>query len=372
MNASTGTKLEVIVSTIEVTAVRSRNDAGSGPHLPVLDGVRALAIAMVMFFHFFQHGPALGTPLLKALGKVAALGQMGVDLFFVLSGFLITGILLRTRGRPHALRTFYWRRSARIFPLYYAYLAGAFLLFPLLHLSEPVGWGRQWWFWFYLQNVQDTFLRGFQMFGPGHFWSLAVEEHFYLVWPFLVMALPLRRLKAALLAIVGIAIASRALMISAGYPVFYFTLCRMDSLALGSLLAVATREPAQLQQLGAFVRRWGMWLLAGLVPFYGLFTGSGNSFIQVFKFTVFALVFTAAVALALTVKPGGLAYRFLGSRPLAVIARGSYALYVFHPAVFGAWTPLFGRVPIALLAAGSFLSAGLAAWLSWTLLEVRY
>ena len=338
-------------------------------HIPALDGVRTIAIAAVMLFHFFQNGPALSSSLLRAAGKVAMLGQTGVDLFFVLSGFLITGILLKMRGRPRALSTFYLRRTARIFPLYYAYLIGAFLLFPALHWTPRVAWADQWWFWVYAQNIQDTFVHNFHMFGPGHFWSLAVEEHFYLVWPFLVLLLPEKRLSRVLLATVGVAIATRAVLVWFGYPVFYFTLCRMDALAVGALLALLARRKESLHSMSKWLRRWGLLAGAAILPAYVLLTGTANPMVQIFKFTLVAMMCAAVLVLALTTQKESYAGRLLGSRPASVIAKGSYALYVFHPAIFEACQPFYARLPFAVCLGSAFAATGVAAFLSWHLIE---
>jgi peptidoglycan/LPS O-acetylase OafA/YrhL len=352
---------------ISQSPIQRKSNARQG-HIPVLDGVRAIAILMVMVFHFFQ-GSVQTSAAWKAIGKVAALGQTGVDLFFVLSGFLITGILLDSCSRKNALKTFYLRRTFRIFPLYYGYLIVAFLLLPALHLSAPIAWNNQWWFWLYCQNLQDTFLKNFKMFGPGHFWSLAVEEHFYLVWPFIVMRLPLRHLRHMLLALIGLALVVRAVMVVAGYPVYYFTLCRMDTLAVGALLAVLSRQGNFLQVAGQWLRKYILWLLAVLAPCYALLTGASNPVIQVVKFSLFAFLCGAVLVLALTASRGGRPVRVLGSSVASTIAKGSYAMYVFHPAIFDLLRTRFPAIPSIVALPVAFLATFAAAWLSWCLLE---
>ena len=142
-----------------------------------LDGVRAIAALMVMFSHFFvlnhsDHG------ILHAVNKISVLGQTGVSLFFVLSGFLITRILLATKQSPGYFADFYIRRSLRIFPLYYFFLALYFFIIPLIQHVPSVPWDHQFSYWIYLQNFAMIF--GWSQTGPGHLWSLAIEEHFYL------------------------------------------------------------------------------------------------------------------------------------------------------------------------------------------------
>jgi peptidoglycan/LPS O-acetylase OafA/YrhL len=199
---------------------------------PCLDGIRATAALMIMIFHFAgRHGEP------RLLVQASYLGQTGVDLFFVLSGFLITGILLRSKNDPQYFRTFYARRILRIFPLYFLYLSVYFFVLPSL-FSKPVpSFESQLWSWCFLQNVPETFTH-IQSSGPEHLWSLAVEEHFYLIWPLLVFSLPRRSFIVLVLATLATAPILRNVFESNGINTYYFTLTRMDSLGYGALLAV--------------------------------------------------------------------------------------------------------------------------------------
>jgi peptidoglycan/LPS O-acetylase OafA/YrhL len=164
--------------------------------LPALDELRAVAVLMVFAFHSYV---LVENPLAPAPAWYGALFRSlwsGVDLFFVLSGFLISGILLDTREQPGMLKTFYLRRTLRIFPLYYATLLLWFVL--LRPLWSPSGQfqameAAQGWFWSYSFNIRAA------LYGPipsffDHFWSLAVEEQFYLIWPLTILLLPKRAL----------------------------------------------------------------------------------------------------------------------------------------------------------------------------------
>src|SRR5262245_35087776 len=161
-------------------------------HQPGLDGVRGVAILMVMAIHFVGDSTArtLGQTLLV---KAAGYGLLGVDLFFVLSGFLITGILLDAKNRPHYFRNFYALRTLRIFPLYYAVLAVLLLLIPAVTTLSPLleqAREQQGWLWTYTTNFYVAYTSSWRSLTyVTHFWSLASEEHFYLVWPLVVFAL---------------------------------------------------------------------------------------------------------------------------------------------------------------------------------------
>ncbi len=149
----------------------------SGSYRPQLDGLRAIAVMAVVFQHFAPSG----------WSKVIPWGGLGVTLFFVLSGYLITGILLKGREEPGMLRHFYIRRALRIFPVYYATLLIAALL------AIPPVRETFWWHAFYLSNVLFALKNSY--FGAvSPFWSLAVEQHFYLIWPWVVLFVPRKRL----------------------------------------------------------------------------------------------------------------------------------------------------------------------------------
>ncbi|HEV2844590.1 MAG TPA: acyltransferase, partial [Thermoanaerobaculia bacterium] len=210
--------------------------------LPALDGLRGLAILLVLLLHFTVYG---GPPATEGIDKLfyraAQAGWIGVDLFFVLSGFLITGILYDAKGGENYFRSFYARRVLRIFPLYYGALAVFLLLVPALRPGS-------FWHWTYLSNVQIA-REGWPDSGAlGHFWSLAVEEQFYLFWPVAVLLLARRSLMAAcwvclagsLLLRVGLHLADQET------AAFVLTPARLDSLAAGALLALAARGPEGL------------------------------------------------------------------------------------------------------------------------------
>lgn len=121
-----------------------------------LDGVRAIAALMVMVFHFFLYLKT-SVPTLLVIKKLTGIGQTGVSLFFVLSGFLITRILLKTKNNEHYFKSFYIRRAIRIFPLYYFFLAIYFFLIPIIKNTSFIPFNEQFYFWVYLDNIPMTF-----------------------------------------------------------------------------------------------------------------------------------------------------------------------------------------------------------------------
>jgi peptidoglycan/LPS O-acetylase OafA/YrhL len=338
----------------------------AGAHHPALDGLRGLAVLMVLAFHFL-HIDGEGGVVERTLLSASRAGWAGVDLFFVLSGFLITGILLDARGGQGYFRVFYARRVLRIFPLYYAYLAVLFLAVPLLLPSLDVKSGTQGWLWTYLGNVLFAREGGFEA-SPytGHFWSLAVEEQFYLLWPLLVWVLPRRWLALACVALVGIAFALRFGIHRTTYnatAAYVLTPARVDALAMGALVAIAAREPGWWPR----IRRSAPWVLAASaaavaavwVEQGGIF--GGDPVVQVWAFGPLAAGFAAVLVLAVDAAPGSVLSRALVRPGLAGAGKYSYGLYVLHYPIFLALEAA-GITSLAMAAALGSRIAGMAAF----------
>lgn len=299
-------------------------------HWPTLDGLRGVAIALVLLYH--------SEPLLGRMAPVAAWGWMGVSLFFVLSGFLITGLLLDARGKPHYYRNFYARRILRIWPVYVLLLGLQYFLLPLafsgphwmLHLVRGAPW------WAYLLFIQNLFhLRLPGALGPT--WSLAIEEQFYLFWAPLMAWLRPAALTVMALAVVLI---SPWLRLHGHGLTATNTLFHLDSIAMGALLALGLRRYRNVCARG--------WQVGALI---GIAAGGAGMAIALqrgipYLDTLLAAGFGGMLVLALAAdeRPHRNLYgRLLASAPLRFLGRISYGLYMIHILVFSL-LPFQGRL----------------------------
>ncbi|MGJ5642447.1 acyltransferase family protein [Formosa sp. S-31] len=296
-----------------------------------LDGIRAIAALMVMFFHFFIRIESTDG-FLRFLTKISVFGQTGVTLFFVLSGFLITRILIATKNTEGFFKNFYLRRTLRIFPLYYLFLFLSYYIIPILFGTKIPELNQQLYYYTYLQNFASTF--NWDAIGPSHFWSLAVEEHFYLFWPFIVYLFSNKNLIKIILIIIIGALALRWLMLSEGYQVFYFTFTRFDSLAIGALLAIIEIE-------GGFKKRtakkFAVLLMSLIVPtviMWTVFTGTGDVYIQIFKFLFLSGIYFSLIGMLLCLKEEHFVNKILRTKFFSFTGKISYGLYVYHPIVY--------------------------------------
>ena len=349
--------------------------------IEALDGVRGLAILLVVMMHsLFLGVPLPGAPYLNPAfhyPRVALLGWCGVDVFFVLSGYLITGILLRSKGGPHYFRNFYVRRALRIFPLYY--LVVSLLLWvmprPATTTAEQVS------YLLYYQNFRFAF-GGDSNPDPAKLitWSLAIEEQFYLLWPTVVWLLSRRALAITCVAIIAGAIALRVVLLDSGvHGTHFLTPCRMDALAAGALLAAVPMAPLWLGQL------LSVGGIAGLISFA---YATGSSFPEHPGHQRYGLMFALAIGVGLLV----LARRstaltpLLIWRPLRSLGKYSYCIYlthfvviesvgitVFHHTPAGMRDWLIANVPVSGLGALFTLLTLAVSWLvafvSWHVFE---
>ena len=355
-----------------------------------LDGVRGLAILMVMGCHAFVSNYESAGRFAKLIGEFLHYGNAGVDLFFVLSGFLITGILYDSLQDDGYFRKFYARRALRLFPLYYGVLLICFLLTGPLRLH----WGHMGWLLILdLQNIDPIQIVKHSP-GPNivlsHFWSLAVEEQFYLFWPLLVYSVRSWKglLRMTLIASAG-ALVLRLMLVGHGaspLAIHVTTICRADSLMLGGALAMLYRSQswARVMKVAPRVFAGAVVVLLGMILFgQPRLAGDPRGFLmwsEGFEYTVLALASTGLIAWSL--QPGSVCRRMFETGPMRFLGKYSYGIYVLHVLVLSAMNlplraALLGATHSKLFAvAGAGLTSLavsiIAAYLSYHLYERRF
>lgn len=351
--------------------------------IPALDGLRGVAVSLVLAVHFVR-SPDTGS--WSIIGRIASSGWVGVNLFFVLSGFLITGILLDSRGDRNYFRSFYTRRALRILPLYYGFIAFVLMLPRLSALAQWLGASyladHQVWFWSYTVNwlfvgeATHGLATGADQ-GFGVLWSLAIEEQFYLVWPLVVALVPRRRILATVgvlalgCVVLRLALALRGVPVAALYGA---TLTRLDGLCVGAALAVLRRD-------GGLARWWRSWVfavcgcalaLAAATPFI---VRSSHPNALLFSAVEFPIAMGFGALLMMSVATSASMGAMMSVRLLRTLGKYSYAIYVLQAPVqhvmvgAGARPERIGYLPFML--AGISLTLGLA-FASWHLWEVHF
>jgi peptidoglycan/LPS O-acetylase OafA/YrhL len=219
--------------------------------MPALDGLRGIAVLWVVLFHATNMMGHTFWPI-QALLAVTHAGWFGVEIFFCLSGFLITGILLDSKHQPPVVffGTFYWRRTLRIFPIYFGVLLLLYVVPSIVSTLQTPGWYRfvrlQPWLWLYGTNIVREMSAGpvleFDWFELTHLWSLAVEEHFYLLWPLLVYLLPIRSLQNIATGFILLATLLHFMVLPPVLAGVMATPKHMAGLLIGACIAVWVRQ----------------------------------------------------------------------------------------------------------------------------------
>jgi peptidoglycan/LPS O-acetylase OafA/YrhL len=384
------------MSEIQIVRPSSGKVIREDDRILALDGIRGIAILFVFLYHT---KPEAGVSTINnAWYLICSPMWCGVEMFFVLSGFLITGILLNTKSHPRFFLNFYARRTLRIFPLYFGVLFVVFVVLPLAGafpgspLKKIVSgeyylrlWHNQGWLWCYLSNFLQA--KGpHQLPGFGHFWSLAIEEQFYLVWPLLVYFLTERGMLRLSIMIVICGVPMRWIMVQNGleaWEIRHLTFSRIDTLAAGATVAILVRNCPTM-----ILRRMAAALIltaiAGLVGMACVVPSisTHEPQVTVWGYTLFTLLFSGVILAASQDQLPHVMKRVLTHRILLFLGTLSYGIYVFHwPIVHGVHA-LAARIPKSIFLGSPFLLSFFEllltfvftmsiAMLSWRLYESR-
>lgn len=268
-------------------------------------------------------------------------GWLGVDLFFVLSGFLITNILINSKNKSGYYKNFYARRILRIFPLYYLSLILFLVILPQIKdfpINLNYSNGEKWWFWAYLQNWSMIVNPNPHSYSLGHFWSLSVEEQFYLIWPFVIVLISHEKKLLAILFICLlslIAIRTYVWLHKENFPSYYaiFLFTRIDGLLIGSMLAIIQKSNPDFLKRTTYIV---VLFLAGLnFIFYFLNQYYHFSFPywSVVGYTTFSALFALAVYEGLK-KENHILNLIFTNKALRFFGKYSYGFYIFHLPVY--------------------------------------
>jgi peptidoglycan/LPS O-acetylase OafA/YrhL len=319
------------------------------------DGLRGFAVLLVMSLHFIGFGQ----------------GWIGVEIFFVLSGYLITTILWNERDKPHFWKVFYLRRVTRILPAFAGLLCLAILL-------GTMQWRVLWpYLIFFGANIADVkHYDAMVATGFGVLWSLAVEEHFYFVWPAQIRAFSSRKLSLILVIVIILEPILRltAMLKGADWKLtYYLTPFRLDGLAVGSLLAIGLADD-RIRSIAVKIEPFALTgSILAIAILFPLFAGLGVGFF-VNAFSYFLISFaTASVLVHILSRPTGWVASSFSWKPIVFVGRISYGLYLYQVVVLIAVKRLsirFGYTHgLRILAVAALLSVGLA-WLSFYFYEL--
>jgi peptidoglycan/LPS O-acetylase OafA/YrhL len=375
--------------------------------IPTLDGMRGIAVLLVLIFHFAWtfpgDDPSKATTLVDdvavQLHAFMWSGWTGVDLFFVLSGYLITRGLVVDSNKPLGgrMKAFWMRRVLRIFPLYYAVLVVGTIV--------TLAFGAQWVpglpYWVYMQNYSLSFDHEVMRW-TAHFWSLAIEEQFYFVWPLVALTVSRRRLIPTILVLVVLTVGLRAFLTFkgadlaifqswfAGEPegiehgiaklVYRATFTRADGLLLGAFVAVTQREVRHpLAQVWRRLRKpIFIGTALGLAALYVWAVGLNDYDRRVIAvgYVLLALLFASAVSLCADHVISERTTRFLSWQPLVSCGRVSYGMYIFHWPLVVLGVPLLlemqkdASVTRQMLVSGTFVVVGILV--IWAIASVSF
>jgi peptidoglycan/LPS O-acetylase OafA/YrhL len=365
-----------------------KDNFGGFQHVKALDGLRGIAILLILFDHLFWSNPQTGNRFFDFLNEIRSSSWIGVNLFFALSGFLITGILFQTLHHTNYFKVFYARRALRIFPLYYGFL------FVLLLLTKPLHFQWNGWQYYHLTYTSNLALWHYGVplvlphFNINHFWSLDVEEQFYLIWPFVVRYIKsTKKLITISLSACFVILSIRTILVllhshfTNPYLTYSPTFSCADNLLFGCCLALLLRTKwrqttfryaPRIFAIGAgillllFFRNHGLEFENPLVATIGMST----------------IGISSAALITLTLRANTWSARLFGNSVLRFFGRYSYGLYVYHYSVDASITPYLRPWLAEHLHSKAFAVAGAAfvsatvsiliAVLSYHLFEVQF
>lgn len=313
---------------------RATGEAWRGHFIP-LDGLRGLAIVLVLLLHFTTDMEIPAGTLAAGVRSAFQIGWIGVDLFFVLSGFLITGILVDNKGSGRYFSAFYARRALRILPVYFLAVFAAFHVLPRFFQGFDTGGARtEAAFWLFLTNFKDL---PYQLARTvGHFWSLAIEEQFYLMWPLVVFLSS--RAQARRIALVTVILSPLLRYVAlrsgvSGDSVYHFTPFRLDGLATGAFIALSLRDPEAHGRLDRLSKIAGAIALAVAAILYGpvhLPEPLSTQLDFSIGFSALCIGFGALLTRVVLSRPDSSLARVLSWRGLVTLGTYSYAMYLVH------------------------------------------
>jgi peptidoglycan/LPS O-acetylase OafA/YrhL len=329
-------------------SLKKESNNYSALYMPTIDGLRGIAILLVLWYHapfLFTEVTALPENI---FWRMSTAGWIGVDLFFVVSALLITGILLRNT-MDGSLQAFWYRRGLRILPLAILYL----LLLQLnVAFHDPLGILKSFEAWFaylfYMGNVQIA-LSGWQPLVIMILWSLAVEEQFYLVWPVLVHHISRRHLLVFACLIIGLSPLARSIVDALyGYPAVYvLTLCRLDALSAGAVLAILLSREEWRIPTGFWCEKlalpaMALVMLTFLVPFSPSFPSTHPTYFTLFGYTWIALAL--AILVGVSIRCEGWIQAILSHTALTFIGKRCYGFYLWHVVIGAVVTKLLSAL----------------------------
>ena len=361
-----------------------------GNRIKELDGLRGLAVALVMALHIFKRASYFTEhPVLLAISNLTNVGWVGVDIFFTLSGFLITSILLKAKTEPHYFKNFYMRRVLRIFPLYYVAIALVLLFAPKvepeftgqLNIALPI-------MLIYQQNWAMLFKDFHMTQYLGITWSLAIEEQFYLLWPFVVYRLDKEKLVKFSLGYIALSWLARILGTllwpdtgQATSFFFYASFARFEEVLLGGLLAVfltfdGAREQVRRFSIPVFGVSLSVFVALCLMSLPGIpHPDYGSIPLTLGGYTTAALFSAGLIGVFVTHPPQNILRKIFQNPILIFLGKYSYSMYLFHMTAALILLDMFwhsgmrGWKPFILYPVTTYIVTALNALLTWNLLE---